>query len=136
MSDAISLAPLAQLATPFVLAVAGVIVKFASDAIVAEVKKYTGYVFQQGAVDKVDAAIEDKIGAAVAAADGNLATVSIPAGSKIVVDIANEIIDEIPDLLKQAGITPASVAGMVHGEIGKWQKEMTRVSPPIQPAKV
>ena len=87
---------------------------------------------QQAAADKLDAIIEDKVGGAVATAADNLATKSIPLGSSLVASIAQEVIAEAPGVLATAGVTPASVAGMVHGEIGLWKKGMTSVTPPAR----
>jgi len=128
-ATAILVGPLAAFAIATVGAAAVAAVRPLLAAGLVELQKLTGIRIQQAAEDKLDAFIEDKVGAEVATAADNLATASIPAGSPIIATIANAIIAEAPDLLAKAGITPDAVAGMVHGEIGKWQASMTSVAP-------
>ncbi|HYA07757.1 MAG TPA: hypothetical protein VEF90_17860 [Xanthobacteraceae bacterium] len=127
-STAIAAAPLVALAAPYIVAVAGVVVPALVAAGLAELRKLTGLRVQEAATDKIDALIEDKVGQLVAAASDNLATKAIPIGSPLVASIAMEIAAAAPGALAKAGIDPASVADMVHGEIGKWQAGMTTVS--------
>jgi hypothetical protein len=132
-TTAVAAAPLVALVAPYILAVAGVVVPALVGLALGELKKLTGLQARQDAADRIDAMIEDKVGSLVAGAADNLATTSIRIGSPLVGDIASSVIAAAPQLLAQAGINPAAVAGMVHGEIGKWQAGMTSVSPP--PAK-
>ncbi len=122
------------LVLPFVLAILTVVIRAAVQELIVELRKWNVLNVQQDAVDQLDAFIENKVGGEVATAAGNLATASIPLGSDLVAEIAKSVIAEAPDLLDKAGVTPDAVAGMVHGEIGKWQASMTRVAPPAAPA--
>jgi hypothetical protein len=130
-STAISAAPLIAVVQPYVIAIAGVIIPAVLGWALNELRKLTGIQVQQAAVDKLNALIEDKVGAAVAAASDNLATRSIPVGSPLIADIAKQVLIAEPELAKQLSLQPGDVASMVAGEIGSWQASMTRVSPPI-----
>ena len=130
-STAVSAVPLIDLIEPYIVALAGVIIPALAGLALAEFRKLTGIQIQQSAADAVSALITDKVGGAVATEAGNLATASIPLGSKLVASIATQVLSEVtPANLAKAGIDPASVAGMVHGEIGLWQARMTSVTPP------
>lgn len=128
-ATAVAAAPLVALAAPYIVAVAGVVAPTFVGFALAELRKLTGLQIQKSAADRLDAMIEDEVGALVAAASDNLATTSIPVGSPLVASIAAGIAAKAPDMLAKAGVDPASVAGMVHGEIGKWQAGMTSVAP-------
>ena len=114
---------------PYIAVVAGAVVPGLVAMGLAELRKLTGLKVQQAAVQRLDAMIEDEVGALVAAASDNLATTSIPLGSPIVAAIANRIIAAAPHVLSKAEVDPASVAQMAVGEIGKWQANMTSVAP-------
>ena len=129
-STAVSAAPLVADLQPYINALASVVVPVLVGIGIAYFRKITGLQIQQAAADKLDAIIEDKVGGAVATAADNLATKSIPLGSSLVASIAQEVVAEAPGVLATAGVTPASVAGMVHGQIGLWQARMTSVTPP------
>ena len=142
MTDPSSAVPVASLiadVAPYILALAGVIIPSLAGVAVAELKKITGIQVRQDAVDKLDGMIESAIGAEVAKASDNLATTTIQVGSPVVAAIAAKIIAAAPELLAKAGVDPSSVADKVHGEIGAWQRDMTRVSPgpaaAVQPAQ-
>ena len=129
MTDTIPAGALVADAAPYIVAVAGVVVPTLVGLALNELRRLTGLKIQQGAADKLDSLIEDKIGGLVAADARNLATATITIDHPMVAGIANAIIAEAPDALAAAGVTPAAVAGMAHGEIGRWQAGMTRVAP-------
>ncbi|HEY1944131.1 MAG TPA: hypothetical protein VGH40_18615 [Roseiarcus sp.] len=116
-------------AAPYIVALSSVVVPGLVAMGLDQLRRLTGLRLQQAAADRLDAMIEDEVGALVAAASDNLATTSIPLGSPIVAAIAARILAAAPDLLAKAGVDPASVARMALGEIGKWQASMTSVSP-------
>jgi hypothetical protein len=128
-ATAVSAAPLVALVAPFIVGLASIVVPALVGMGLAELRNLTGLRVQQAAGDKLDAMIADEVGALIAAAADNLATASIKVGSPIIAEVAGKLIASAPDLLAKAGITPDAVAGMVHGEIGKWQASMTRVAP-------
>ena len=130
---AIAAAPLVAAIAPYIVALAGVAVPALVAAGLAELRKMTGIQVEKSAAEKLDAMIEDEVGALVAAASDNLATASIHVGSPIVAAVADKVVAGAPEILAKAGVDPADVAGMVAGEIGKWQAGMTRVSPPPAP---
>jgi hypothetical protein len=133
MSDAntaVAAAPLVAAVAPYVIAIAGVVAPALVGWGVDQLRKLTGVQLQKAASDRLDSMIEDEVGALVAAASDNLACVSVHVGSPLVAAIANKIVAVAPGVLAEAGVSPAAVAGMVHGEIGKWQAGMTSVSPP------
>lgn len=134
-STAVAAAPLVAAVGPYIVALAGVAVPALVGWGLAEVRKLTGIQVQKAASDTLDAMIEDEVGALVAAASDNLASVSIKAGSPIVAAIAGKIVAAAPSVLADAGLAPAAVAGMVHGEIGKWKASMTAAAPTPASAK-
>lgn len=89
-------------AAPYIVALSSVVVPGLVAMGLDQLRRLTGLRLQQAAADRLDAMIEDEVGALVAAASDNLATTSIPLGSPIVAAIATRIIAAAPDLLARA----------------------------------
>ncbi len=132
-STASAAAPLVAAVAPYIVAAASVAVPALVGWGLAELRKLTGIQVEKSAADKLDKLIEDEVGALVAGASDNLATATLRVGSPLVAAVANKVVAGAPEILAKAGVDPADVAGMVAGEIGKWQASMTRVSPPPAP---
>lgn len=136
MSDtAVNVTAIAAAVSPFIVAVAGILIKMAVSGLAAEIKSWTGAQVDQAAINKIDGMITDEVGALVAAADDNLANAVIPVGSPIVAKIANKVVMMLPGELNDAGLSPSAVATKVAGAIGKLQAAMTRLpaSPGVAP---
>lgn len=130
-ATAVSATLFVAVVAPFVATLGAAAIRWALKDAVAEVKKLTGIQIQQAAVDKIDSMAESGAGAAIAAAEGNLASVAIPVGSPIVKKIVEDILKDAPAELAAAGLSPDDVVAKVHGEIGKLQAKATVVAPPV-----
>jgi hypothetical protein len=133
MSDptaVVAAAPLVAAFVPIVVQVAGAVIAGAIAWAAARFSKATGVQLRASALTRITAAAQSEAGALIAEAGDNLAMKSIPVGSSTVAAIANKLATNLPAEMKTAGLTPAHVATIVAGEIGKMQASMTSVPAP------
>lgn len=92
--------------------------------------KRTGIQISQSAIDQISALAKSEAGALVAKASDNLTTKSFTIGDPVIVNIANKLIANFPDLMKKAGLAPADIQTLVLGHIGSLQATMTVANTP------
>jgi hypothetical protein len=128
MNDSVSFAPLLSFAVSFVLPVASVLA-------VALIRRgveliETSLHIQQSQADQaeLDGEIAKLVGKAetwagilIAKDVNNLAGRSIEVGSPVIAAAVNSMIKDLPQILKDNGWTPASVARLLVGKIGALQ---------------
>lgn len=122
-ATAIAAAPLVAALQPFLTAVATTLIGVAVPFACAKFAEWTGFAFQAAAIQRLTAEAQTEAGVAIAEAGDNLASRAIPVGHPIVVAAAARIVATLPTVMVAAGVTPASVARMVAGEIGKLQAQ-------------
>jgi hypothetical protein len=132
-ANSIPAAPWVAIITPYLTAIASVIVPAILAFVLAEIKKYTGINAAAAQQDQIASWASTEAGALIAKAADNLAGRSFTVSSPEVQSIVNYAPPVISSALTDLGMTPSAAAKVVAGEIGKLQASQTvAVASPTQ----
>ena len=129
----VSFAPVLAALEPIVVQVSVVVIAAGVSWAAAQFARATHINIQGAALDKLTKAAQAEAGAAIAAAENNLAGAKIEIGNPIVAAAASRIVNAMPEVLVAAGVTPTNVATMIAGELGRLQASMTAAPPITKP---
>ena len=131
MTD-VSLAPIVNIVTPYAIQLSAVLIAAGVSWAAAQFTKATHLKVKASALDNLTQAANAEAGALIAAADNNLAGVSVHVSNPMIADAAERVIKAVPGALDASGITPYHVATLVAGALGKMQATMP-LAPPAPP---
>lgn len=129
---AIAAQPLVAELQPWVTAIVTALVGAAVTYGATIVHKLTGAALDNSSEASIRKWAASEAGALVASAADNLAGKSIPVGSSLVASAVLRLEAVLPDDIARLGFTPARLATIVAGEIGKLQAQAPPLPPPAK----
>ena len=130
-STAVSLGPIVQALDPLINAVVTAVVGTMATLALVTWNRWLGKKTTQDQKDAVQKAAATEAGIMVAEASDNLAGRSISVTNPTVAVAANRIIAALPAAVAATGVTPADVARLVTGEIGRLQAQSPAAAAPV-----